>query len=267
MERSSDFVRSLGKGLEVISSFGVEHRVATVSEVANSAGLSRAAARRMLITLVSLGYAATDGKIFWLTPKILNLGYAYLSSQSLTEIAELHIEELVARVQESSSVGVLNDQDIVYVVRVPTRKIMRTSISVGTRFPAFATSMGRVLLAELPETALDSFLESAKLEPLTARTVTDRGLLLNILQTVRERGYALTDQELEEGLRSIAVPIRDRVGTAVAALNVSTSALHGRPEDLVERFLEPLRECAVRIERDLALAKHQLPGPSSRPIR
>ncbi|WP_298404545.1 IclR family transcriptional regulator C-terminal domain-containing protein [Ferrimicrobium sp.] len=252
--RNSDFVRSLAKGLEVISSFGPERKEATVSEVATVTGLSRAATRRMLLTLVELGYATTDGRVFWLTPRILKLGYAYLSSQSLTEIAENHVQNLVAQVHESSSLGVLDEFDIVYVVRVPTKKIMRASISVGTRFPAFATSMGRVLLAQLEPADLDAFLESAKLEPLTQRTVTDRDQLREILTQISTQDYALTDQELEDGLRSIAVPIRDTQGRAIAALNVSSSAIVGDPADLIARFLEPLRTTARLIEHDLALA-------------
>src|ERR1700677_2144788 len=176
-EQSRDFVQSLSRGLEVITVFGPDRQNMTLSDVARLTGLTRATARRFLLTLVELGYMRTDGKLFSLTPHVLNLGFSYLSGLSITEVAQPHVQDLASMVHESSSVGVLDGDDIVYVVRVPTKRIMAVAISVGTRFPAYATSMGRVLLASLSEEALADYLGRVILTPLTERTVTDRDRL------------------------------------------------------------------------------------------
>ncbi len=250
-DRNSDFVQSLERGLSVIRAFDAEHRELALSDVARATGLTRAAARRFLLTLVKLGYMnVTDGR-FSLRPRVLELGYAYLSSVTLPEVAQPHMETLVEKVNESSSISVLDDTDIVYVVRVPTRRIMSITLSVGTRLPAFATSMGRVLLAGLPDRELDERLERIELRPLTARTVTDREALMNTLSQVRRQGYAVVDQELEEGLRSIAVPIRNPSGAVTAALNVSVHASRASVSVLQREFLPLARETALTIEHDL----------------
>src|SRR4051812_26775817 len=184
-ERGEHFVQSLERGLAVIRAFGPEDPALTLSDVARRTNLTRAAARRFLLTLADLGYVRFDGKRFALTPRVLELGYAYLSSLSLPEIAAPHLERLAAEVRESSSVSVLDGDDIVYVGRVPTSRIMRVAINVGTRFPAYATSMGRVLLASLPEPALDSYLGRAELRRLTAHTVTDEAALRRELARIR----------------------------------------------------------------------------------
>ena len=194
----------------MIRAFGPEDPELTLSDVARRTGLTRAAARRFLLTLADLGYVRSDGRLFALTPRVLDLGYAYLSSLSLPEVAEPHLERLAAEVRESSSVSVLDGDEIVYVGRVPTSRIMRVSINVGTRFPAYATSMGRVLLAALEPDELDAYLARAEIRPLTARAIATPDALRAELARVRTQGWALVDQELEEGLRSIAVPIRDR---------------------------------------------------------
>jgi IclR family pca regulon transcriptional regulator len=194
--------------------------------------------------------SAVDGR-FSLRPRVLELGYPYLSSLGLPELAPPHMERLVAQVNESSSISVLDETDIVYVVRVPTRRIMSITLSVGTRLPAHATSMGRVLLAGLDEAELDALLSRIDLRPLTARTVTDRHALEQLLVRVRRQGYALTDQELEEGLRSIAVPIRDASGTVVAALNVSVHASRSTAAALKRNVLPLALETATAIEADL----------------
>src|SRR6476619_7621189 len=168
--RAAHFVQSLGRGLAVIRAFDEQHPELTLSDVARSTGLTRAAARRFLLTLCDLGYVRSDGRWFSLTPRVLELGYAFLSSLSLTDVAEPHMERLVAEVHESSSVSVLDGADIVYVARVPTSRIMTVSINVGTRFPAYATSMGRVLLAEHPD--LDGYLERVELLSLSPRNGT-----------------------------------------------------------------------------------------------
>jgi len=248
-----DFVQSLERGLSVIRAFDAEHPKLTLSEVAASTGLSRAAARRFLRTLVQLGYMRSDG--FSLRPKILELGYAYLSSLTLPEVAMPHLEQLVEQVHESSSVSELDGDDVIYIARVPTKRIMTVTISVGTRFPAYATSMGRVLLAAQPEERLDEYLESASLRGLTGHTITSATALRRELRKIRSQGWALVDQELEEGLRSIAAPIRDADGQVIAAINVSTHAGRRTLNSIVEELLQPLLATARRIELDLARSR------------
>jgi IclR family transcriptional regulator, pca regulon regulatory protein len=253
-QRNADFVQSLERGLAVIRAFDAEHRELALSDVARATGLTRAAARRFLLTLVKLGYVnLADGR-FSLRPRILELGYAYLSSLTLPEVAQPHMEELVARVNESSSISVLDDLEVVYVVRVPTRRIMSITLAVGTRLPAYATSMGRVLLANLPDAALDERLSRIDLRPLTPRTTTSKEALRGALETVRKQDYAAVDQELEEGLRSLAVPIRDAGDHVVAALNVSVHASRASMAVLRRDFLPFARQAVAAIEVDLRSA-------------
>lgn len=254
-DADGDFVQSLDRGLSVIRAFDAEHAQLTLSEVATATGLSRAAARRFLHTLVHLGYMRCNDGRFALRPKILELGYAYLSSLTLPEVAMPHLEELVAQVRESSSVSELDGEDVVYIARVPTKRIMTVAISVGTRFPAYATSMGRVLLAYRDDAWLEEYLATAAFSNLTGHTITDADSLRAELMRIRARGWALVDQELEEGLRSVAAPIRDSSGTVVAAVNVSTHAGRRSMESIAEDLLPPLLATAERIERDLAGSK------------
>ncbi|MGZ6570770.1 MAG: IclR family transcriptional regulator domain-containing protein [Solirubrobacteraceae bacterium] len=249
--RNSDFVQSLERGLAVIRAFDAEHRELALSDVARATGLTRAAARRFLLTLVKLGYVNfADGR-FSLRPRVLELGYAYLSSLTLPEVAQPHMEALVAKVNESSSISVLDDLEVVYVVRVPTRRIMSITLSVGTRLPAYATSMGRMLLAHLPDDELEERLSRIEIRPLTARTVKDKDELRAILAATRKQGYAATDQELEEGLRSLAVPIRDAGDVVIAALNVSVHASRASMAVLRRDFLPFARQAVAGIQADL----------------
>jgi IclR family transcriptional regulator, pca regulon regulatory protein len=235
----------------VIRSFGPDRERLSLSEVAVATGLTRAAARRFLLTLVKLGYVRHDGREFSLRPRVLELGYAYLSGLALPDVAAPHLEELVARLHESSSISVLDGHHVVYVARVPTKRIMTVAISVGTRFPAYATSMGRVLLAALSPADLDRYLDEATLEPLTARTVTDAGQLRSILGEVAEQGYAIVDQELEEGLRAVAAPIRGSSDVGTAAINISAHASRVSIAALRSEILPALLETAAQIEADL----------------
>jgi IclR family transcriptional regulator, pca regulon regulatory protein len=261
--RAPHFVQSLERGLAVIRAFDEHNPELTLSDVARRTGLTRAAARRFLLTLADLGYVRTDERWFTLSPRILELGYAYLSSLSLPEVAEPHLERLVAEVHESSSVSVLDGEDIVYVARVPTARIMTVSINVGTRFPAYATSMGRVLLSTLPKDELDAYLERVELRPLSPRTVTSRDALRAALDKVREQGWALVDQELEEGLRSIAAPIRDRSGDTIAAVNLSAHASRLTIEAARRGMVPALLATAARIEADLRAASTNGPRKSA----
>ncbi|WP_129669018.1 IclR family transcriptional regulator [Phytoactinopolyspora endophytica] len=255
-ERGADFVQSLERGLAVIRAFDTDHPQLTLSDVARSTGLTRAAARRFLHTLVELGYVGTDGRLFSLRPRVLELGYAYLSSLSLPELAMPSMERLVERVRESCSMAVLDGDDVVYVARVPTKRIMSVVISVGTRFPAYATSMGRVLLTHQEPSRLDDYLDRVKLDPLTPKTITDREQLRAVLDQVRADGYCLVDEELEEGLRSMAVPVLDGDGRVVAALNVSAHTSRGTASAIRRDLLPPLRETAEAISADIARARH-----------
>lgn len=254
------FVRSLERGLAVIRVFTPHTPKMTLSEVARAAGLTRAAARRFLLTLVDLGYVRTDGRGFALTPRVLELGYAYLSSASLPELSQPHLERLAAEVRESSSISVLDGDDVVYVARVPTSRIMTVAINVGTRFPAYATSMGRVLLTGKSEDQLTEYLERVQLHRLTARTLATPARLRAEVERVRSQGWAIVDQELEQGLRSVAVPIRDRSGTVVAAANVSAHASRAPAEDLRRELLPPLLATAARIEADLEITTRSAGG-------
>jgi IclR family pca regulon transcriptional regulator len=251
LERGPDFVQSLERGLAVIRAFDKDHPQLTLSEVAALTGVTRAAARRFLLTLARLGYVRAEGRFFSLSPRVLELGYAYLSSLSLPEVAQPHLEALVAEVNESSSVSVLDGWDVVYVARVPTSRIMTVAISVGTRFPAYATSMGRVLLANLPDADLEAYLDKVQLDRLTNRTVTSPPALRSELSRVRAQGWALVDQELEEGLRAVAAPIRDRAGRVVAAINVSAHASRTSLESMRRTLVPPLVAAAARISADL----------------
>jgi IclR family pca regulon transcriptional regulator len=249
-DRKADFVQSLERGLAVIRVFDAERPALTLSDVARATGLTRAAARRFLLTLVDLGYVRTDGRVFALRPRVLDLGYAFLSSMGLPEVAHPHMEALVARVHESSSVCVLDEDEIVYVARVPTRRIMTVAISVGSRFPAYATSMGRVLLAHQTAAWLDDYLARVEMRAFTPYSTTDRTTLRRRLADVHEQGYAIVDQELELGLRSIAVPVR-RNGEVIAAVNVSMHVSRGDSAAARAELLPPLLETASAIEADL----------------
>ncbi len=245
------FVQSLARGLAVIRAFDAEHPELSLSDVARMTGLNRAAARRFLHTLVELEYVRTDGRRFSLGPRVLELGYSYLSSLTLPELALPAMERLVERVHESCSMAVLDGGEVVYVARVPTKRIMSVTISVGTRFPAYATSMGRVLLAHQPSDWLDSYLARARLEPLTPRTVTDPERLREILDQVRSDGYCLVDEELEVGLRSMAAPIRGKQGRVLAAINVSAHISRGPAELIRKDLLPPLLDTAHEISNDV----------------
>jgi IclR family pca regulon transcriptional regulator len=249
-ERDGAFVQSLERGLLVIRALNAPEPRA-LSDVARATSISRAAARRFLLTLEQLGYVRQTSGRFALTPRVLELGYAYLSSLTLPEVAQPHLQRLVEQVQESSSVSVLDGDDVVYVARVPTRRIMSVTISVGTRFPAYATSMGRVLLAGLPDDEVDAKLARADLRKLTARTITSVDDLRDEIERVRRQGYAIVDEELEAGLRSIAAPVRDAAGAVSAAVNLSAQASRTTVADMKRRLLPRLRDTAAAIERDL----------------
>jgi IclR family transcriptional regulator, pca regulon regulatory protein len=250
--RRTDFVQSLDRGLAVIRCFSSEHPSLTLSEVAERTGLTRAAARRFLLTLQELGYVGSSGRQFSLRPRVLALGYAYLSSFSVSQIAQPHLEDLAEELHESCSVSVLDGDDLVYVARASANRIMTIALTVGTRLPAYPTSMGRILLAHLPEPELDAYLRRTTMLKLTEHTITEPSELLEVLATARSRGWTAVDQELEAGVRSIAVPIRDSSRKVVAAINASAHAARVPMRTLEKQFLPRLQEAARQIDSELA---------------
>ncbi|ALC06550.1 hypothetical protein CDES_10875 [Corynebacterium deserti GIMN1.010] len=251
-EQSPDFVQSFARGLSVIRSFSADSPSQTLSEVASQTGLSRATARRFLHTLTDLGYAVNIDSRFQLTPRVLELGTSYLSALSLPAIAQPRLEILSRQVGESSSMSVLDGTDIIYVCRVPVRRIMTVNITIGTRFPAYATSMGRVLLSHAPKEKLDEILAAAPPEQLTTRSLTSVVAVREEIESTRERGWAMVDQELEPGLRSLAAPITNARGEVVAAINVSTQSASHSVEDIRKLVLPQLLDTAKTISMDLS---------------
>jgi len=248
----SDFVQSLERGLAVIQAFSAKTPRLTLSDVARATGLTRAASRRFLLTLQQLGFVDSDDREFFLTPRILRLGYTYLSSTPFWDLAQTHIEDLVDKVHESSSISVLDRDEIVYVARVPTKRIMTISLAVGSRLPLYPTSMGRVLLAGLPDAEIDAYLARADLAPLTTRTLVDPKAIRAAVMEAREQGWALVDQELEDGVRSVAAPLRAADGKVLGAVNVSAHATRTTLDALRKQFLPVLLETTGRINDDLS---------------
>ena len=242
-----DYVQSFVRGLDVIRSFSRYRPRMTLSEVADETHMTRAAARRFLLTLVKENYAQTDGKYFELRPKVLDLGFAYLASMTLWDIAEPVMRNVVAQTQESCSMAVLDGIEIVYVARVPANRVMTIGLSVGSRLPAHCTSMGRVLLAALPEVELARRLDHINPEKLTPHTITSRVKLRDELRAVSRQGWSMVDQELESGLRSLAVPIRARSGVVAAAMNLGCHAGRIGLDTMHGKFLPILQEASVRI--------------------
>jgi IclR family pca regulon transcriptional regulator len=255
-ERPPEFVQSFERGLAVIRAFSRETPALTLSDMARRTGMTRAAARRFLITLEHLGYVASDGRMFTLRPSALQLGYAYLSSFSLAEIAQDHVGCLAERLHESCSASVMDGDEIVYVARAATNRIMTINLAIGTRLPAYCTSMGRVLLTALSDDALDAYLDRVPLRALTHRTLIDRTCLRAQVQHVRDQGWCLVDQELEEGVRSVAYPLHNSAGQVIAAVNVSSHVARVSLERLHSEFIPALVECARSIDADLAGRRH-----------
>ncbi len=248
----SESVRAFARGLQVLRSFGAERPELTLAEVARAAELNRATARRLLMTLEELGYVRRLGDRFALTPLVLELGYAYLSSLGVPELALPYLEQLSAQVHEASSVGVLDGPDVIYVARVPANRVMAVSIGLGTRFPAYRTSLGRALLTDLDDDHITSIWEASDRTGAVPKTIKTLDELRTQLAAARERGYALVDQELEIGVRSLAAPLRDANRRVVAAVNISTHASRTTLVELRQRFVPALLRAANEIEQALA---------------
>ena len=249
--KSDTHVQSLERGLKILHAFDSESPEMTLSQIAGKTDLSRAAARRFLHTLEGLGYVHMDGRNFRLSIKVLDFGYSYLSSLSLPEIAQPHLESLTRLVHESASASVLDGHDIVYIARVPVRKIMSIRIGIGTRMPAHFTSMGRVILADKSATELKQYFLDLQLDKFTEFTKTKKSEILSEITRVREQGWAIVDQELEFGLRSIAVPITAQDGKVVAAVNVSTTTQSYSLDEMKRKILPKIQQAAHVISQDL----------------
>jgi IclR family pca regulon transcriptional regulator len=254
MRESGDFVKSFAKGLQIITLFSAEKPQVTLAEAAEQTGMTRAAARRFVLTLNELGYVKFDGRHFSLTPKILELGYSYLASLRYYSIIEPYLQEVTDKVQESTSAGVLDNTDVVYVARAASKRVLTITTSVGTRKPAYATSMGRVLLANLENEQLDEYMSKVKLERMTKYSITKESAFRKELEKVVKQGYSIIDQELEIGLRTIAIPLRSRLSKAEIGVNIAASASRVEVDDLVETFLPVLLEMKAKAEHTAQLA-------------
>lgn len=242
-----DIMGGLAKGLSVIETFAADSPRQTISQVAERSGLDRATARRCLLTLAQSGYADWDGKFFTLTPRVLRLGTACLATMPLPQIVQPHLDHLSEEIGESTSVSILDGAEIVYIARAAQRKVMSIALMPGSRLPAYCTSMGRVLLAALPEAEARARLESASRPARTSFTLTGLDDLMAELYRVRDQGFALIDQEVELGLRSIAVPLANARGQVVAALNIGRAIGQDRMGDSVSRLLPELQKVAMQL--------------------
>lgn len=248
-----EYVQSLARGLAVIEAFGQSHASLTLSEIARRADVSRAAARRLLHTLVHLGYASFDGKNFELRPRVLSLGLAYMSSMGVWQVAQPYLDELVRATRESCSVAVLDGADIVHVIRIPAaERLMSITVKVGDRLPAHASAMGRTLLASLSPAELDRYLAGNQFTKITSRTVTDPKRLRALILEAAKNGYSEVDGELEIGLRALAAPILDRQGRAIAAIALSTLSTKAPRKGATDPLLKPLLESARLIGKALS---------------
>ncbi|MEP9382362.1 IclR family transcriptional regulator domain-containing protein [Nocardioides cheoyonin] len=252
-----DFVEALARGLDVLTCFDEHHRTMSLSEVADATGLARPTARRLLLTLEELGYVRTEAGSYALTPKVLRLGVAYAASLGLWEMARPHLEALVTKTGESSSMSQLDGSDIVYVARVAVPKIITLRVDIGTRFPALQTSQGKVLLAALGREEREKVLAEPSRSGLPPFPTRDPDDVERELRTVRARGWAMADEELARGIRSVAVPVRDGDGVVRAAMNVTVHAAETSVETLTGDYLPLLLQTAGEVSADWALWQHR----------
>lgn len=247
-----DFMTSLARGLAVIHAFEERKRHLTIAQISHRTEIPRASVRRCLLTLMKLGYVTTDGRTFSLLPKVLTLGHAYLSSTPLAVAAQPILDRLSDRLNEACSMATLEGDEILYVARssIPLR-LVSMDLSIGSRLPAYCTSMGQILLAALDDAALEEYLENADLQRRTSKTLTTRDAIRQVVQEIRQQGWVISDQELEPGLRSLAVPLRDSAGQVHAALNVGTPASRVTRGEVETRFLPVLLEASRELSKRL----------------
>ncbi len=248
---SGDYVNALVRGLEVIRAFSRTNSRMTLSEVAAETGLTRAAARRFLLTLVREGYAGKDGKFFMLTPKVLELGFSVLASMDITDVIQPIINELAEEVRESVFVTTFDQDSVIYIARAASQRVVSVGIAIGSRGPAHCLSTGRVLLAALPETDLENYFRTVKPVQFTDKTITSRVKLRDAIKQVKSQGWSIVDEEYEIGLRSISVPVRDRSGRTIAALNICCPSSRWTVEDMRSKILLKLIETAQTISNGI----------------
>jgi IclR family pca regulon transcriptional regulator len=247
-----DYVNSLARGLEILRAFSRRRRRMTLSQVAAETGMTRAAARRLLLTLVREGYAETDGKLFDLTPQVLELGFSVMSSMGIWDVARRFMQRLSEEIEESVSAAVLDGGHVVYVAGAQYHRVISVGITLGSRLPAHCTATGRVLLAFQPKAEWDALIGGLDLTAVTPRTTTDPRAFRALLAETRDQGWALVDQELEIGLLAIAIPLRRRSGEVAGAINVGVPTLRATPADMVGKILPRLNDTAARISAALA---------------
>lgn len=247
-----DFIDSVEKAFRLLQVFSADEPSLTVSRAAELTGLTRPTARRLLLTFLRLHLVEANRGLYRLTPRSLSIGHSYLSSLPLWDHAQSRLRALAEEINESCSAATLDDKDIVYVARVPAKRSMALTLMVGSRLPAYPTSMGRILLASLSDHAFDRYLETTTFEKLTPHTVTDKARFREIVAEVRRRGYAIVDGEREEGVRSAAAPVLGRDGTAIAAMNVSVNAARVSLDELKNSLVPKVREAAEDISRNIA---------------
>jgi IclR family pca regulon transcriptional regulator len=251
-QRGPDFIEALSRGLDVLRCFSADRPRASLSEVAQATGLARPTARRILLTLSELGYVRAADGTYALTPRVLDLGTAYVASLGLWDVARPHLEDLVAETDESSSMAQLDGSDIVYVARVAVPKLIALRVEIGTRFPALRTSQGKVLLAGLAPDEARAALAVPSRSAVPALAVPPDGELDALLTTVREQGWAVADEELAPGVRSVAVPVREPSGRVLATMNVTVHAAETSMDALLGHHLPLLRHAAAAVEADWA---------------
>ncbi len=256
-ENNKDFLKTLARGLSVIKSFDKENLKMRLSEVAQKNNMSRASARRFLLTLQSLGYIIKDGDQFCLSAKILELGHQYLSNLDFIEVILPLMREVSRELGKACSAAVLDGNDIVYIARIPSQhQILTVNLNVGSRLPAYCTSMGRVLLAKLSDTELENFLKQSVLKAYTSKTITDPSQLIKAIRQAKTDTYSFVDQELEESLRSLSIPVHNRNGKVVCAINVGMPVGQVEVEQIISDYLPVLKRAAEKAE--LALAHHHV---------
>lgn len=254
--RELHFVNGLAKGLSIIQAFGGETRVLTLAEAAVRTELTRASARRILMTLEDLGFVARQGeRHFVLTPKVLSLGYAYLSSMPLWTFAEPVLERLVEQLGETCSIAAMDDTELVYVMRIPVHRILSQGVTIGSRLPLYCHSAGRVLLSDLSEAQLDAYFQRANLKVYTPNTIVDRARLRKVIAEVARKGYAWVSGEMEENISGLSVPVRGADGRVIAALNASINKPSVKEVTALKRLLPTLRQAAERLNASLAMGR------------
>jgi len=243
-----NFMKSLARGLAVIQAFNQQRRTLSVSQISQRTGIPRAAVRRCLLTLMQLGFVASEDERFYaLRPRVLSLGHAYLASSPLGKAAQPVLWDVRSRLQETASISVLDGDQILYIARAPSSRLMAINLDVGSRLPASCTSIGRVLISHRDDEAIDAYVAAVKLVPYTPRTIVTAAGLRSELMRIRQQGFCVIDEELEIGLRTIAVPIVDRAGSAIAALSVGVHTARVTVAELIENFLPVMREAAAEV--------------------